>query len=211
MKKITSTLFITLMASKASALSDKGVNFLKNLEGFEPRTYSCSAGARTIGYGHRIKPRENIRQPISKSTATNLLTADANICQKAIKKHIKVSYQPCQMDAWISLFFNVGTGNVYNSRAKRPDTTIHYFNQRKKFKAADEFFSYRTAGGKFSNGIFKRRIAEVTVFLGYKDVDAAMRQVLTQNPSGYLSKCTRLTSDYAKYKRLAQESVKSYA
>lgn len=38
-------------------ISQKGINLIKEFEGFRPTPYKCPAGKNTIGYGHVIEAK----------------------------------------------------------------------------------------------------------------------------------------------------------
>jgi GH24 family phage-related lysozyme (muramidase) len=50
-------------------LSENGLDFLKNVEGFNPFVYKDAAGYQTIGYGHKLKSDERFRPGITEDRA----------------------------------------------------------------------------------------------------------------------------------------------
>lgn len=60
------------------SLSTKGLDFIKRHEGLRLKPYSDQAGHSTIGYGHKIEPREDFSKGITAEEATALqeITAD---------------------------------------------------------------------------------------------------------------------------------------
>ena len=233
MKKVILAFYLVLFstgqisASCPEKLSDAGYSIIKEFEGFKGSAYSCVAKAQTIGYGHVIKRNDKhleqasvqanrIGYPYSglslnNSQAAELFKLDVNDVVAAVVKQLKaqnLTYKQQHLNAYTSLFYNVGTGCIYNRSKGRPDTTIHYFNNRAK--AADQFFSYCTVNRKVNSGLFKRRLVEACIFLDVKKAVDAIKIVKTALPDSLLNK--RLNSIYNSkyYISLAQQHLDNY-
>lgn len=63
---------------------DTIVQFIKNHEGFMPKSYYCAGGYLTIGYGHVILPNESYTT-ITEEQATNILKNDLNYSINYVK------------------------------------------------------------------------------------------------------------------------------
>ena len=63
-------------------LSQNGINLIKNLEGYREKSYKCSAGKLTIGYGHTDGVYED--QKITKGQADNFLKKDVEKFEKNV-------------------------------------------------------------------------------------------------------------------------------
>lgn len=148
-------------------ISEKGLKLLKTWEqgprgGFSPTIYPCSAGKRTIGYGHVIEPDEDIKEPISEATADELLKKDVKESEDAVNRYVKVIISQNRFDALVCLVFNIGVGNFAKS------TLLSFVNKRLFDKVPDQFLRWNkiTVNGvkKVSTGLTNRRRAEVVLW-----------------------------------------------
>lgn len=95
---------------KASIISSSE-EFIKGFEGGSNVTYTCPAGAKTIGYGHKIKEGEDFSNGIDEATALSLLNEDTN---DAYNKVIDAlgdkagELDEKQIGALVDLVFNAG-------------------------------------------------------------------------------------------------------
>ena len=94
-----------------------GLEIIAKWEGCVLKPYKDIAGLRTIGFGHLIKPGEDFPDgvAITRERALEILAKDVEICEKAIKKSIKVVLNQNQFDALVSFGFNCGVGVYINS------------------------------------------------------------------------------------------------
>lgn len=149
-------------------VSDKGVEFIKSFEGFEPELYNDAAGHATIGYGHllhkgNITDADKKKYPngISIEDATTLLKSDIeDVAESAIDSQVTVELTQSEFDATASFIFNVGGGNFKSSTLKKK------INSGKATSAeiTKEFNKWNKAGGKVLNGLTKRRKAEAKIY-----------------------------------------------
>lgn len=109
----------TQQPQKATPISDEkkdsiissSKEFIKGLEGSSNVAYTCPAGAKTIGYGHKIKEGEDFSNGIDEATALRLLNEDTN---DAYNKVINAlgdkagELKEEQIGAPIDLVFNAG-------------------------------------------------------------------------------------------------------
>lgn len=97
--------------------SAAGLELIAKWEGCVLKPYKDIAGLRTIGFGHLIKPGEIFPDgvAITRERALELLAKDVEICEVAIKRHIKIPLNQNQFDALVSFGFNCGTGVYINS------------------------------------------------------------------------------------------------
>ncbi len=65
-----------ISAEKKASIINSSQEFIKGFEGSSNVTYTCPAGATTIGYGHQIKKGENFSNGIDEATALRLLKED---------------------------------------------------------------------------------------------------------------------------------------
>jgi GH24 family phage-related lysozyme (muramidase) len=92
----------------ARDISSKGLNLIKNFEGWSSTIYLDSAGLPTIGYGHLIKKGEKFKVPISEQTGEMVLHQDVQSAVNCVNSVVKVPLTQNQFDALVSLCFNIG-------------------------------------------------------------------------------------------------------
>ena len=95
-------------------ISNKGLELIKEFEGFSANAYLCPAKIPTIGYGNTFWEngrKVRIGEQISKSKALELLefVANKDFADK-IFPLIKVQINQNQFDAMVSLAYNIGVG-----------------------------------------------------------------------------------------------------
>lgn len=143
-------------------MTDAGLDFLCRQEGFRSRPYLDSAGKPTIGYGHLIKRGETF-DAIPDYQAIALLKTDLARIAALVAEAVKVEPKPYQIDAILSLAYNVGGPTVANS------TLLRLFNAGSIGGAADQFLRWNkiTVDGRkiVSPGLTARRERERRLFL----------------------------------------------
>lgn len=81
---------------------------IKGWEGCLLRTYRCSAGVLTIGYGH-TGPDVHVGMQITKQRADELFEADIARFASTVEKVLAgARLKQCQFDALVSLSYNIG-------------------------------------------------------------------------------------------------------
>lgn len=133
----------------------------KKFEGFRANPYPDYAGY-SIGYGHQIKPGENLTY-VTEEQATDLLRQDLQSRYDALNKNLKVSLTAKQkaaildrsMSHGVEQFNNSTLLELINSKASIVDIIKHWTS------------SYVTVnnGTTFVQGLFDRRIAEIELFV----------------------------------------------
>ena len=86
------------------------INMLKRHEGLKLERYKDSAGNATIGYGHLIKPGENLTK-ITKDRAEAILEEDIEIAEGTVNKlpeKILSNLNPRRKEVLINMAFNLG-------------------------------------------------------------------------------------------------------
>jgi lysozyme len=146
--------------------SEKGLDLIKQFEGFKDYVYICPAGLPTIGYGHVIDQKlvalTKAAPRMTREKAEQLLKNDVKTAEDAINSSVKANISQGQFDALVSLIYNWGAYNFKISLGLRKLNAGDYGG------AADEFFS-KVRGvvnidSKFSNGLYKRRQAELELW-----------------------------------------------
>lgn len=141
----------------ATALSQKGVDLIKEFEGLRLKAYRDPVGVWTIGYGHTggdVKPG----QVISQARAEQLLKGDTGWAQDAVRRSVKVPLSQGQFDALTSFTYNLGGGALASS------TLVKKLNARDYAGAQKEFGRWVHAGGEVLAGLVRRRAAEAKMF-----------------------------------------------
>jgi lysozyme len=143
-------------------LSQRGLKCLCKEEGCVLSPYHCRPdppGMMTIGVGHVVLPGEDdLRGPITKERALELLASDVRAREAAIEKNVKVALTQNQYDALVSLIFNIGVGAFEKS------TLLIRLNAGLYNEAADHFLDWRRAGSD-PNFLLERRKRERALFL----------------------------------------------
>lgn len=144
-------------------ISNKGLELIKEFEGFSANAYLCPAKIPTIGYGNTFWEdgrKVRIGEQISKSKALELLefVANKDFADK-IFPFIEVSISQNQFDAMVSLAYNIGVGAFSNS------TLLKRVNAKDFLGAANEFLKWDKSGGKPLLGLTRRRQREKELFL----------------------------------------------
>lgn len=144
-------------------ISNKGLELIKEFEGFSSVAYLCPAKIPTIGYGNTFWEdgrKVRIGEQISKSKALELLefVANKDFADK-IFPLIKVQINQNQFDAMVSLAYNIGVGAFSNS------TLLKRVNAKDFIGAGNEFLKWDKSDGKPLLGLTRRRQREKELFL----------------------------------------------
>ena len=138
--------------------SHKGIDLIKEFEGFSSEAYRCQAGVLTIGYGHTGNVREG--QRCSREDAEKWLVQDIASAERSVNHGTQgVPLRQCQYDALVSFVFNLGAGNFRKStllkkvRANPDNPSIR-----------DEFGKWIYGGGRVLPGLVARREAEADLY-----------------------------------------------
>lgn len=138
--------------------SQKGIDLIKEFEGYSASVYEDVVGKRTIGYGHLILPNENFYS-IGKEQAEAILRADLAIAEKAVCDLVTTPLAQNEFDAMVSFTFNLGRNALKNS------TLLRLLNAGEIDAAADQILRWDHAGGKVVAGLTRRRVAERSLFV----------------------------------------------
>ena len=144
-------------------ISPKGLELIKDFEGFSSTSYLDVVNIPTIGWGNTFYEngtKVKLGDQISKTDALKLLEVVANrdFADK-IFPSIKVKVTQSQFDAMVSLAYNIGAGAFLKS------TLLKKVNAGDFAGAGEEFLRWNKAGGKVVLGLTKRREREKQLFL----------------------------------------------
>lgn len=98
-------------------LSAKGRAVIEDREGRILKVYKDSKGLLTVGVGHLVTARDNMRlgQRITAELADQLFAVDAVRMEKAVEQGVKVPLKQYQFDALVSLAYNIGAMGLLKS------------------------------------------------------------------------------------------------
>ncbi|CAG8443880.1 11425_t:CDS:2 [Scutellospora calospora] len=143
-------------------LSNDGLNFIKQSEGFRPDFYGDSVKIKTIGYGHACHADPNhcngIHAPITPAQGEALLRSDLASKEDCVKRYTSYNIDSNKFSALVSFCFNLGCGAYENSSLRKK------LNAGDIKGAANEFLLFNRAGGKVVPGLTRRREAERNLF-----------------------------------------------
>jgi len=137
-------------------LSAYGLDMLADLEGFSATPYADYKGS-SIGYGHLIKPGEDLTY-VSVDQARELLAQDVADAERAVRTAVAIGLTESQFDALVLLAYNIGEG------AFRRSTLVRKLNAGDVAGAAQEFPRWVRAGGQVNVSLVKRRDRERALF-----------------------------------------------
>lgn len=95
-------------------LSPAGLDALKRHEGYSSTKYRDQAGHWTVGYGHKVKPGEQL-ESVTRDQAEELLRADVAEAEGAVSRLVGVPLTQEQFDALVSFTFNLGADALARS------------------------------------------------------------------------------------------------
>lgn len=138
--------------------SQRGIDLIKEFEGFCPTVYRCPGGVYTIGYGHTRDVE--LGDMCTKEEAEQYLKEDLRDAEEMVEHLVKVPLKQHQFDALVSLIYNIGASNFYSS------TIREVINSQSK-----DIEEYRKAWmmwvkskKKVLKGLIRRRTAEFELF-----------------------------------------------
>lgn|SRR5574343_1692326 len=137
-------------------ITQRGIDFIKQFEGYRDKAYLCSAGIPTIGYGHIRGVK--IGDICTEEQAENWLIKDLQTAIRAVDRLIKVELNDNQKTAIISFTFNLGSGALQRSTLRTK------LNRGEFEEIPKELLKWCKAGGRIINGLLRRRIAEGKLF-----------------------------------------------
>lgn len=146
-------------------VDNKGLDLIKQFEGFSGKPYLDSIGVPTIGYGFTYYPNGkrvtmNDSQ-ISEEHATTLLAEIIKPYEVGVDSMTRDDITQNQFNALVSFAYNLGLKNLQGS------TLLKKVNRNPNDKTIkDEFLKWVNAGGKKLQGLVNRRNKEAEVYFG---------------------------------------------
>lgn len=135
--------------------------------GFAPTPYRCPAGHLTVGWGHRVRPKETFPEPLTAEEADALLRADL----ERIAPHVAVALRnrpdvtQNMFDAIVSLGFNIGVGALLGSTLTKRMRAGDFAGAAEEFLRWDKARDPKTGKKVRLAGLVRRREAERALFL----------------------------------------------
>lgn len=139
-------------------INEEGLKLLKKFEGCKLKTYRCSAGVLTIGYGHTGKDVTE-GKVITQAEAEKLLEDDLKRFEAGVADLLKVKVTANQFSALVTFAYNIGLNALSGS------TLLKKLNAGDFTGASEQFLRWNRAGGKEVQGLTNRRTAERELFL----------------------------------------------
>lgn len=137
-------------------ISARGIDLIKQFEGFKAEAYKCPAGVWTIGYGFTSDVKQG--DTIARSDADKRLISELGYYERVIEKHVKKPLTQSQFDALASFVFNIGEGAFVKS------TMLKLLNKGDMVGASAQFSRWDKAKGMVLQGLVRRRRAEADLF-----------------------------------------------
>lgn len=181
-------------------ISRRGVNFIKQWEGFVPFIYDDLVrvngryaewkggriiGTLTIGYGHTKSASGQypmtVGTRITETRAVQLLDEDLDPVESYVNRVVKVPITQAQFDALVSITYNFGEGNL------RKSILLARLNAGDYRGARSAFGLYVNSKGKRLQGLANRRLAEQKLW-DLKDQSVASLKKEDALPQEYSSR-----------------------
>lgn len=138
-------------------INERGLNLIKEFEGFRSAPYDDGGSVWTIGYGHTRGVTKNTPS-ITKEQGETYLKSDIMQAEAMVETVIKVPLTDNQFSALVCLVFNTGPKPLTMSLGER-------LKQNNYVAAANEFQRWCYDNGKKMPGLVRRREAEKALFL----------------------------------------------
>jgi len=148
-------------------ISTGGVGFIKQHEGFFKNLYLDTGGHCTIGYGHLVNlgpcgasAANGFAGGITEEQGEALLAADIAKDTRPAFKLVTTMLAQGQVDAIAALSFNIGPTAFGRS------SILTGLNDNNFGQATVSWLKYNRSGGKYTRGLYNRRLAELAIFWG---------------------------------------------
>lgn len=153
-----------LVFLKRGAIVSSVRAFIADVEGFSLTVYQDTGGVWTVGYGHKVLPKDGLypytsKREITQEEADTFYANDSAIAERAVTNAVRVPLTENQRAALVSLAFNIGAGAFVGS------TLVRKLNAGDIAGAADEFLRWVYDNGVRVEGLANRRERERELFL----------------------------------------------
>ena len=146
--------------------SKRGLDLIKEFEGFRGKAYLCPAGVPTIGWGTTkgvTKADVQRGRTITRAQAEKLLLADLVAYEDGVDAALTVPPTQHQFDACVSMAYNIGVAGFRGSSVAK----AHNRGDMQAAARAFALWNKATVGGKKMAlaGLTRRRAAEAALYL----------------------------------------------
>lgn len=146
-------------------LNTQGYRLICMFEGFSAKPYLCSAKVPTIGYGncYYLNGRRVtlLDKPITELEAFEMFKTIADKFADKVSKLVTAPLDQAQLNALVSLTYNIGPANFQKSTLLRK---VNFNHNDPTIRA--EFLKWNKAGGQVLKGLTIRRKAEADIYFG---------------------------------------------
>jgi len=143
-------------------IDQRGLELIKDFEGFRDEAYKDTGGVWTIGYGTIRYPSGTPVEEgdgCDEEQAEEYLMNDVASSVQAVNDYITVELNQNQFDALVSFTYNLGVGALKNSTLRKLVNAQDFQN------AAKEFMKWCHCDGQVVPGLLARRTKESYLFL----------------------------------------------
>jgi lysozyme len=159
------------MSNENKVTSQDGIDLIKSFESCKLKAYpdpKTGGIPWTVGWG---STGANIGSNTiwSQEYADNQLISDISQREAIVRNCVTVELTQGQFDAMVSIVFNVGSGSIMHDGIIRlkngnPSTLLRKINNSDFSGAAIEWLKWISPGSSVSNGLLRRRNAELVLF-----------------------------------------------
>jgi lysozyme len=146
-------------------LNTQGYRLICMFEGFSAKPYLCSAKVPTIGYGstYYLNGRRVtlLDKPITELEAFEMFKTIADKFADKVSKLVTAPIDQSQLNALVSLCYNIGPANFQKSTLLRK---VNFNHNDPSIRT--EFLKWNKAGGQVLKGLTIRRTAEADLYFG---------------------------------------------
>jgi len=141
-------------------MSEKGLEFLAQVEGEKLVAYKDTGGVWTIGVGHISDQHLTVTSgmKISREVSRFLLSLDVAEAEEIVTRLVTVPLSQNQFDALVSFVFNIGEGQFKSS------TLLKKLNEEDYGAVPAQLKRWVYDNGKLIAGLVKRREGEANLF-----------------------------------------------
>ncbi len=140
-------------------ISQRGIDLIKQFEGFRSKPYLDAAKVWTIGYGY-TRGVTAATPEITEAEGERQLREAVAQDEKRLAQHLPITLSQGQYDALVSFAYNVGVEAFLRSTLFRQVCTFP--DDAKRITA--EFNRWTLADGKPLSGLIRRRKAEAELY-----------------------------------------------
>ena len=147
-------------------LDDEGARMLAGFEGLVLHQYYDVANVATVCVGHVVRPEDQVwlRDGVTRGECEAVLKRDVARFEGAINRLVKVKLVQSQVNALVSLVFNIGVGAFESSKL------LFELNAGRYSEAADHILDWRFAKVKQKDGSYVKK----PVLLGRREAEARL-------------------------------------